>query len=382
VYTFVFFHYKIEKSVLIIHMEIRKVSVESQKQTEQPSGQTLHAVTLRDIAEQAGVSVGTVSLVLNDKKGIASATRQRVLDAAHILGYEQPVRRSTNSQQTINIIIERLPVTPTSDPFNKGILMGIDEVARRENYRVVFEFISPMDSQAVSHWERSSTAGLIILGGGDLSPQWVQAAVESRLPVIMVDHFVPGLELPAIVPDNFAGAYTATQYLLEMGHERIGFIRGPSKYWTLGERHAGYMLAMQRAGLALDPQLVPPRVSHGEEKGFGEMQLLLDLPVPPTAVFAVSDKTAIGAYRAVAERRLSIPNDISIVGFDDIEEARVLQPALTSVQVSGEVMGRVAVERLFSLIELPEQDSMVSSIKWTIPTKLIRRGSVRDLRKL
>ncbi len=353
--------------------------VESQKQIEQ-SGHPSRIVTLRDIAEQAGVSVGTVSLVLNDKKGIASATRQRVQEAARFLGYEQPVRRTSTNQQTINIILERLPVVPTSDPFNKGILMGIDEVARREHYRVVFEFVSPTDVMAVGHWERTSTAGLIILGGGDLSPQWVQAAIESRLPVIMVDHFIPDLELPAIVPDNFAGAYAATHYLLEMGHERIGFIRGPSKYWTLGERHAGYMLAMQRAGLGPDPQLVPPRVSHGEEKGFGEMQLLLDLPEPPTAVFAVSDKAALGAYRAVTLRGLSIPDDISIVGFDDIGEARVLQPPLTSVQISGEVMGRVAVERLLSLIELPDQDTLFSAIKWTIPTRLVRRGSVRDLR--
>lgn len=355
--------------------------MESQKQMEQQPGNGHHIVTLRQIAEHAGVSVGTVSLVLNEKKGIASATRQRVLDTAQLLGYAQPLRRNSASQQTINIIIERLPVAPTSDPFNKAILMGIDEVARRENYRVVFEFVSPDDILTVSHWERNSTAGLIILGGGDLSPQWVQAAAESSLPVIIVDHFVPNLELPAIVPDNFAGAYAATRYLLDMGHERIGFIRGPSKYWTLGERQAGYMLAMQRAGLAPDPQLVPPRISHGEEKGFGEMLLLLDLPVPPTAVFAVSDKTAIGAYRAVATRGLSIPDDISLVGFDDIWEAQVLQPPLTSVQVSGETMGRVAVERLFSLIELPEQDTTLASIKWTIPTRLVKRGSVRDLRQ-
>jgi DNA-binding LacI/PurR family transcriptional regulator len=361
--------------------EIRKVSVESQKQTGQAPDQAHRVITLRAIAEQAGVSVGTVSLVLNEKKGIASGTRQRVLDAAHLLGYEQPVRRAVTNQQTINIIIERLPIAPTSDPFNKAILMGIDEVARRESFRVVFEFVSPEDVLSVSHWQRNFTAGLIILGGGDLSPQWVQAAIESNLPVVMVDHFVPDLDLPAIVPDNFAGAYAATQYLLEMGHERIGFIRGPSKYWTLGERHAGYMLAMQRAGLALDPQLVPPRVSHGDEKGFGEMQLLLDLPEPPTAVFAVSDKTALGAYRAATLRGLTVPDDISIVGFDDLWEAQMLQPPLTSVQVSGETMGRVAVERLLSLIEMPEQDAMLATIKWTIPTKLIKRGSVRDLRQ-
>lgn len=364
-----------------MNMETGKISLEVQKQTEQQIGDAARVVTLRDIAELAGVSIGTVSLVLNDKKGIASATRQRVLDAARQLSYELPVRRSSAGQSTIDIIIERLPVAPTSDPFNKAILLGIDGVARRENYRVVFEFVSPTDEPPVNRWERGSTSGLIILGGGDLSQEWVRAAVESHLPVVMVDHFVPDLDLPTIVPDNLAGAYAATQYLLEMGHERIGFIRGPSKYWTLGERQAGYMLAMQRAGLGPDPQLVPPRVSHGEEKGFGEMELLLDLPEPPTAVFAVSDKTAIGAYRAVTRRGLSIPDDISIIGFDDIEEAQVLQPPLTSVQVSGETMGRVAVERLLNLIELGTQESISSSIKWTIPTRLVRRGSVRDLRK-
>ncbi len=351
-----------------------------QKQKELQTGDTHHSVTLRDIADAAGVSMGTVSLVLNEKKGIASSTRQRVLDAAHMLGYEATARRIPTNNLTINIVIEHLPVVPTSDPFNKAILLGIDAVARSVGYRVVFEFVLPSYIPEVSHWERDSTAGLIILGGGDLSPEWVQAAVESRLPVIMVDHFIPDLELPTIVPDNFAGAYAATQYLIAMGHERIGFIRGPSKYWTLGERQAGYMLAMQRAGLGPDPELVPPRVSHGDEKGFGEMQSLLNLAVPPTAVFAVSDKAAVGAYRAVKERGLSIPADVSIVGFDDVDEACLLQPPLTSVRVSGKAMGQVAAERLLSLIELADQDTTISSIKWTIPTKLVKRDSVRNLR--
>ncbi len=364
-----------------MHSGTGKTSLEEQKQTEHHPEEGSRTVTLRDIAELAGVSVGTTSLVLNDRKGIAQTTRQRVLDAARQLGYEQPVRRSAANQATIDIIIEHLPVAPTSDPFNKTILLGINEVARRENYRVVFEFVSPTDEPPVHRWERGSTSGLIILGGGDLKREWVQAAVESRLPVVMVDHFIPDLALPTVVPDNFAGAYAATQYLLERGHERIGFIRGPSKYWTLGERQAGYLLAMQRAGLGPDPQLVPPRISHGDEKGFGEMELLLNLPEPPTAVFAVSDKTAIGAYRAAISHGLSIPGDISIIGFDDIEEAQVLQPPLTSVQVSGELMGRVAVERLLSLIELDPRETVSQSIKWTIPTKLVERGSARDLRK-
>lgn len=339
---------------------------------------TDNTVTLRDIAEAAGVSIGTVSLALNEGKGISATTRQRVLDTARLLGYDRIARRSGKTPQTVSILIERLPLSPMSDPFNKLVLLGLEASARKAGYRIALEFASPQDQPEVEHWHQESTAGLIILGGGDLSRDWVQAAIDSLLPVVMLDHFVPDIELPTVVPDNFSGAYTMMQYLLAMGHTRIGFIRGPSKYWTLGERLAGYMLAVQRAGLIVDPDLVPPRISSGEEKGYGEMLHLLNLPQPPTAVFAVSDKAAVGAYRAALDRGLSIPGDISIVGFDDIEIAQLLNPPLTTVQTPGETMGMVAFERLLNLIDTDEQNTS-PPIKWTIPTKLIVRKSVRNV---
>jgi len=120
---------------------------------------------------------------------------------------------------------------------------------------------------------------------------------------------------------------------------------------------------------------VPPRLSHGDEKGYGEMHHLLALPTPPTAVFAVSDKTAVGAYRAAAERGLAIPTDVSIVGFDDIEIARALNPPLTTVHVPVETMGQVAFTRLRGLIAGTERD-LPGPMKWTVPTTMIHRGSV------
>lgn len=331
-------------------------------------------VTLQDIAAETGLSLGSISQALNGKEGVSAETRRRVLDVAQRLGYEQTARRANQRPPTVSLVVERLPIVPTSDPFNKPILLGLEAVARRHGYRIAMEFVSPEDHPDSGQWAQGA-AGVIVLGGGDLNAEWIQAAVETRLPVVMVDHYVPGMSLPSIVPDNFGGAYAATRYLLEMGHERIGFIRGPSKYWTLGERLAGYMLAIAQAGQWPDRALVPPRVSHGDEKGYGEMQLLLDLPQPPTAVFAVSDKAAVGAYRAVAERGLSVPGDISIVGFDDIEVGRVLNPPLTTVHVSGETLGRVAFERLRSLISGGEAD-LPAQMRWTIPTNLIVRGSV------
>lgn len=332
-------------------------------------------VTLDDIAAATGLSPASVSLALNDKDGLSADTRRRVIEAARDLGYERSGRRPVNAPPTISVVAERLPVAPTSDPFNKPILQGLEAAARRHGYRLAMEFASPEDDPESGNWARVPAIGVVVLGGGDLSPAWVKAAVDSDLPVLMVDHFIPGLELPSIVPDNLAGAFAATRHLIEMGHRRIGCIRGPSKYWTLGERLAGYMLALQQAGLRAGEELVPPRLSHGDEKGYGEMHHLLSLPTPPTAVFAVSDKTAVGAYRAAAERGLAVPGDVSIVGFDDIEIARALNPPLTTVHVPGETMGQVAFTRLRGLIAGAERD-LLGPMKWTVPTTLIHRDSV------
>jgi DNA-binding LacI/PurR family transcriptional regulator len=332
-------------------------------------------VTLQDIAEAASLSLGSVSLALSGKNGVSPDTRQRVLDVAKELGYVRSTPRPAVSPPTVSLVVERLPVTPASDPFNRPILQGLESAAREHGYQIAMEFVSPEDHPETGHWTKGATAGVIVLGGGDLNAEWVEAAVDTYLPVVMVDHFIPGLKLPAVVPDNLGGAHSATRHLLEMGHARIGFIRGPSKYWTLSERLAGFLLAMQQAGIWPEEALVPPRESHAEEKGYHEMLRLLDLPNPPTAVFAVSDKTAVGAYRAAIERGCSIPNDVSIIGFDDIEVSRALNPPLTTVHVSGETMGRVAFERLRDLITGRER-RLSRDIKWTIPTSLVVRGSV------
>lgn len=336
-------------------------------------------VRLRDIADATGLSLASISLALNDKEGVSLENRQRIVDIARELNYERPTARARQGAATVTAIIERLPVAIAADPFNRPILQGLEAAARRHGYRVAMEFAGPDDHPDTGAWRAGSTAGVIVLGGGDLSAEWVQAAVDSAIPVVMVDHVVPGLELPAVISDNLAGAHEMTRYLLGMGHRRIGFIRGPSKYWTLSERLAGFMLAMQQAGVWPDQELVPPRVSHSDFKGYGEMSRLLDLADPPTAVIAVSDKAALGAYRAAHERGLVIPCDVSIVGFDDIEIARALNPPLTTVRVPGEEMGRVAFERLRHLI-VGEESTLGRRIKWTIPTSLVIRESVAERR--
>lgn len=317
---------------------------------------------------------------LSHKDGVSESTRRRILDTAQDMGYEVSAKRSSTRSGIVNVVLERLPTSPTSDPFNRPILLGLETAARQAGYRITLEFVGSDEKPETGRWERDSIAGIIILGGGDLSPEWARAASESNVPVVVGDHFVPGLELPTVVFDNVSGAYSATQYLLDLGHERIGFIQGPSKYWTLSERMAGYLLAMQQFGADDYPKLIPPRVSHGEQKGYGEMKCLLDLQDPPTAIFTVSDKTAIGAYRAITEQGFSIPQDFSIMGFDNTTEASSFSPPLTTVEAPGEIMGSMAFHRLWRLIADGDIED-VTPLKWTIPTHLVERGSIRNLHR-
>lgn len=249
--------------------------------------------------------------------------------------------------------------------------LGISQKELAERAGIDFTYLSKIENNRTPPPSEDVIRAMAQVLGVD-SDELIR--LESGLPVVVVDHSAPDVGLPTVVPDNFSGAYEATRHLLELGHERIGFIRGPSKYWTLGERMSGYLLAMQQRGLPLDPSLIPPRISHGEQKGYGEMQLLLDLSDRPTAVFAVSDKTAMGAYQAAADRGLSIPDDVSVVGFDDIESARAMTPPLTTVHVSGDILGRVAIKRLAGILNDRTAGEQMS-VKWTIPTKLVIRES-------
>ena len=148
-------------------------------------------------------------------------------------------------------------------------------------------------------------------------------------------------------------------------------IRGSSKYKPLVDRWSGFLCAMGRNGLALSPELIPPRISHGPDKGYLEMVTLLDLPIPPTAVFACSDMTAVRAMDAIRERGLRVPQDISVVGFDDFPEASYQNPPLTSVKLPMTELGRFAALRLLSLMDGKEPQPYAS----VLPTQLIIRES-------
>jgi LacI family transcriptional regulator len=169
--------------------------------------------------------------------------------------------------------------------------------------------------------------------------------------------------VPCVLGDNEAGAYLATRHLIELGHRRIALLEGPRKYKTLTERLEGYLRALDEAGLAADPALMIKPMHAGPRKGYREIEALLALPREqwPTAIFAISDKTALGALDALKDAGLRVPDEMALVGFDDIAESAHLVPPLTTVRLPMHAMGAMAVERLVELMEKAD----------TIPTKTI-----------
>jgi LacI family transcriptional regulator len=304
--------------------------------------------TVKDVADDAGVSLATVSLVLNGKGGVAADTRQRVLAAIERLGYQRRGQRSV-----IGLLIERLPVPAYSYPLVGQMIGGIEIEAGRRGFHVLLASVERDSTDMPAMVVEQQVGGLVVVGGGDLSDTYIRSLAETGLPLVLVDNYVDGLTVPCVLGDNVTGAYLAICHLIALGHERIALLEGPRKYKTLTERREGYLRAMDEAGLAVDPALLVQPLPGSPRKGYQEVQQLLALPARqrPTAIFAISDRTAFGAMEALRDANWRVPDDIALVGFDDVAESALVTPGLTTVLLPAHAMGESAAQRLVGLME-------------------------------
>ena len=304
--------------------------------------------TVKDVADEAGVSLATVSLVLNGKVGVGPETRQRVQIAIERLGYQRRGQRLV-----IGLLLERLSVPAYSDPLVGLMIHGAEIEASRHGFHVLLASVEPGTSQLPAMVLEQQVGGLLAVGGGDLSDAYIRVLAEAGLPLVLLDNYVNGLMVPCVLGDNITGAYLATRHLIDLGHVRIALIEGPRKYKTLGDRRQGYLAAMDEAGLPIDPDLMIKPAHPGARKGELEMRELLSLPAArrPTAVFAISDKTALGALDAARVGGMRVPDDMALIGFDDVAESGQATPALTTVRLPAHAMGEAAVQRLVGLME-------------------------------
>jgi DNA-binding LacI/PurR family transcriptional regulator len=331
--------------------------------------------TIRDVAQEAGVSVASVSLFLNNKPGIGTDTRDSIARAIEKLGYVSRGRSQPATSRMIGLLMESLPFPVFSSSLYLQVLQGFESVARESDYHTVIVSIDTQDRlvvpKAVAECQYN---GLVALGGGDLTDDFLESIVCSGVPMVLVDNYSLNRPMHSVVADYELGSYLAVKHLIERGHRRISIITGAAKYKPLTDRLLGYLRAMIESGHYPEPELICLPISKGfPNKGYREMKALLDLPERPTAVFCVSDRTALNALQAINEAGLRVPEDIALVGFDDVPEAQQTIPPLTTVHDPKWEMGAVAAQLLIDLIN--GKTSAFPPIRLVLPASLIVRAS-------
>jgi DNA-binding LacI/PurR family transcriptional regulator len=329
--------------------------------------------TIKDVAERAGVSASAVSMYLNNRPGLSRPTQTRIADAIAELGYvPRTDGRRNASSGFVGLIVEKLPLSLRGDHFYADVTDGIQHEAERLGYTLAISVLNEPPVGLPRMVEEQQIAGILGIGGGDVTDDLLHRIADRNIPLVTVDNQSSTRILNNVVVDNHRGAYLALRHLIELGHERIAIIRGPEKYKSLTERYQGYVQALYDAGLPLDPALIQQPISKGlPRKGYLEAQQILKLDPLPTAIFAVTDRTALGALDALREHGLRVPEDISITGFDDMPPDVYSHRPLTSVTSKRFEMGRVAMQRLHALIA----DPSLVPIKLVMPTELVVRES-------
>lgn len=338
-------------------------------------------VTIGDVAAAAGVSIATVSKVINDRYGVAPATLAKVRAVIDDLGYEGSlVARSLRSQRTNVIGV----LVPDIEPFSAELLKGAADAIRQHSYELIV-YSAGGHGTEFAGWERRNVARL----SGTLTDGIILVAptvddVNDAAPVVAVDPHSGSGRLPSVHADNLAGAFTATEHLIGLGHRRIGFVAGRPDLDSASQREQGWRRALAAAGIAVDEQLVAVGDYTPDHAADAATQLLTSAE-PPTAIFAANDLSAIRTIKVARALGLSVPDDLSVIGFDNIPESAACDPPLTTIDQSIQEMGRRAAEWLIEMIDAraggagggSEHGDPPQQI--TLPTRLVIRQSCRAI---
>jgi LacI family transcriptional regulator len=314
--------------------------------------------------------VGTASRVINNDIHVAPETRERVSDVMLRMGFvpnRQARSLAGGKTNTVGVLVPDLGTTYIGE-----IMHGIDtELALSELDLMLFTTHRTATKEAnyVANMVRGMVDGLLVVLPRNPA-DYIGTLTKRNFPFVLIDHQGNGEPCPAVGATNWQGAYNATEYLIKLGHTRIGFITGSMDLGAATDRRDGYKSALRAHHIAEDPGLIYEGTFF-QPDGYAGANTLLDLENPPTAIFASNDAMAMGVMDAVRSRGLRIPKDISIIGFDDVSQAALVRPALTTVRQPLEEMGRVAAQMLLSRLKNPEQE--IKRVE--LPTELIVRDS-------
>jgi LacI family transcriptional regulator len=334
----------------------------TQTEASEPPVETGNArATMKDIAEQAGVSVATVSRVLNGRPDVSKKTRELVLQAVRERG---PVSGGARGSRGFGVATRTglvgVTVPVVEYEYYAQILGGISEALYEQQLRLVL---------CPTHYEHVRERTLVELlvhdasDGGVLimpteSPDELLSLHEQGYSFVVIDpreELSPGI--PTVSAANVSGAKEAVDHLVALGHRRIAAITGPRELASMEDRYAGYCAALAAAGVLPDPELMH-RGNLDVPSGRAAANALLGVANPPTAIFAFNDNMAVGAIQAAVERGLAVPRDLSVVGFDALDASRIVTPNLTTVRQPLAEMGRLAVRLLLGVIDEPRSKAM------------------------
>ena len=340
------------------------------------------AVTARDVARAAGVSPATVSLVFQQKPGVGRATRERVFEKAAELGYIYEPRRSDRATSTILFVMYKKHGQVVDEtPFFEELLKGVTDATYRHGYHklaVTYFYGRESAFEQMKAVRSVRCAGIVLLATEAMANDVTQFE-HLGVPIVLLDSWFPTKSLDSIIIDNTRGAYDAVRYLIQKGHTEIGYLHAGVPIRNFLERQSGFMSAMRE--MAPPTEELPPivRVGSSEEDAYADMSVYLDMnPWLPTAYFADNDLIAYGCIRALIEHGIRVPEDVSVIGFDDMAFPEVREPQLTTMAVPKDAMGELAVKRLIDLIR---GETNGETIRTAVQTQVVERETVLDLRE-
>jgi LacI family transcriptional regulator len=335
-------------------------------------------VTMTDVARVAGCSQATVSFVLNESPGvkISDRTRQRVIEAARSLNYAMaPLAHlvqpglAANAPPVIGFLVDQLATSPEA-------VVAIDgaRLSAWEDGRLVLSAQTMNDpeieEQTIRTFARQGMAGLVYMTIFTRRVTLPPVLADLTCPVVLLNCYTDGARYPAVIPAERSGGERITRHLIDHGHRRIGMITGEPWMEATRDRMKGFRRAVHDAGLPFDPTMVV-QGNWSPSSGYEGTRRLMSLAEPPTAIFCQNDRMAVGCYEALKEMNLRIPEDVSVVGYDDEEIARHLNPQLTTIVLPHRAMGQWAVEMLGNA-RLPHADILPLEMEGA----LVARGSV------
>ena len=332
-------------------------------------------VTIKDVAELSGYSQSTVSLALNNKKNVKDKTRKEIIEAAEKLNYKpNKIAQSlaSNKSNNISVIISGPKYEYLSSPLLFEVIKGISEIMEDSDYNLVlnttteekeYEFIK-------SKINSKDTDGIILWGTRMSEEKFIELCTGDK-PVVSIGRYSKNANLYSVRVDEFKGGYLATKHLLELGHRKIIYLGALKEISSAQERLEGYKKALKEYNLEINNKFIIESDFYQKEGYEAMNKILADDSIDITAIFAASDLMGIGAMKSILERNISIPEDIALVGFDNIPNADVLLIPLSTIDTPIGELGKKAILKLFDLIKKKEDVEYNTELD----VKLIRRKS-------